>query len=908
MAELTIDQALQQGVEAHKAGQVQEADRLYTAILKAQPKHPDANHNMGVLAVGVGKVQEALPFFKTALEANPAKAQFWLSYIDTLIKLGKLADGKAVLDQAKSQGAKGNGFDQLEQRLHEAGEEPLVANQIFSEPQPKQPNILDTLKLDQAISLAKKKAKEGDPEEAKRIYQDILAKFPKNKRASDGLKGLAGRPVGKVSTVQDAPTAELQSLIALYNNGQLALVVEQAQNLTKQYPKAFAVWNLMGVSAAQIGQLDQAIFALKRVLAIKPDHADAYNNMGVTLQEQGKLEEAIEAYNKALVIKPDYADAYYNMGVTLQEQGKLEEAIEAYNKALAIKPDNAEAFNNMGNVLKEQGKLEEAIEAYNKALAIKPDNAEAFNNMGVTLKDQGKLEEAIEAYNKALAIKPDNAEAYLDMGVTLQEQGKLEEANHALMRAANIIIPQINHTTGTKVSEVLQLGYNLVLRTEEGACIKRYSSTKSFRRERNCLTQFSNQDFMPNAIAINNKDKFITTPFYKKLDISFGADYSQELILALEKMEALGISHNDISIFDELFTDDERLKIIDWESYSQGDEQTDKVRIYYDRCAYHAYNFMRNAKLDNYEPAFIVSDTPLDVPLGQITHFVVASYAIKESEYRQLKISNDAMLSKGAPNKKKYLSLIFKKVGSKAFANYAIIEGVSEVKKAIDEQIIFASDYMLRLWRFWWQKRFVTDETNPVFQYRRAGIKYRYDLISNVLQGLENNSLILDIGSNAGEVSEFIASLGFSVIGFEPDPKVWNISISKNISNCRLYNSEFDTEKINGGPAEAALLLSVFHRIWALKGSQAAIQELLKISENVQLIIFEGSSHLQRYGKRPPRFGSNDLDQCNRWHMDLFKKVLPHWTCQFIDHVPHTSTEPLRPFYILRKYSGEAPH
>ena len=87
MAELTIDQALQQGIEAHKAGQVQDADRLYTAILKAQPKHPDANHNMGVLAVGVGKVQEALPFFKTALEANPATAQFWLSYIDALIKL-----------------------------------------------------------------------------------------------------------------------------------------------------------------------------------------------------------------------------------------------------------------------------------------------------------------------------------------------------------------------------------------------------------------------------------------------------------------------------------------------------------------------------------------------------------------------------------------------------------------------------------------------------------------------------------------------------------------------------------------------------------------------------------------------------------------------------------------------------
>ncbi|MDA9347078.1 tetratricopeptide repeat protein, partial [bacterium] len=327
MTELTIDQALQQGIEAHKAGQVQEADRLYTAILKAQPKHPDANHNMGVLAVGVGKVQEALPFFKTALEANPSIGQFWLSYIDALIKLGKLADAKAVLDQAKSKGAKGDGFDKLEQRLKDAGQEPIKGKQVASEPQLKQPNILDTLKLDQAIKLAKKKAKAGSTEEAKRIYQDILTRFPKNKRASDGLKGLAGRPVGKVSTVQDAPTAELQSLIALYNNGQLALVVEQAQNLTKQYPKAFAVWNLMGASAAQIGQLDQAVFAFKRVLAIKPDNADALNNMGNALKEQGKLEEAIKAYNKALAIKPDNAEAYSNMGVTLKEQGKLEEAI-----------------------------------------------------------------------------------------------------------------------------------------------------------------------------------------------------------------------------------------------------------------------------------------------------------------------------------------------------------------------------------------------------------------------------------------------------------------------------------------------------------------------------------------------------------------------------------------------------
>ena len=102
--DLTLDQALQRGVEAHKAGKAEEADQYYTAILKAQPKHPDANHNMGVLAVGVGKFEQALPFFKTALEVNQSIEQFWLSYIDALIKLERQEDAYSVFRPSKSTG------------------------------------------------------------------------------------------------------------------------------------------------------------------------------------------------------------------------------------------------------------------------------------------------------------------------------------------------------------------------------------------------------------------------------------------------------------------------------------------------------------------------------------------------------------------------------------------------------------------------------------------------------------------------------------------------------------------------------------------------------------------------------------------------------------------------------------
>ena len=47
LTDLTINPALQKGIEAHKTRPVQEADRLYTTVVNAQAKRPDANHNLG---------------------------------------------------------------------------------------------------------------------------------------------------------------------------------------------------------------------------------------------------------------------------------------------------------------------------------------------------------------------------------------------------------------------------------------------------------------------------------------------------------------------------------------------------------------------------------------------------------------------------------------------------------------------------------------------------------------------------------------------------------------------------------------------------------------------------------------------------------------------------------------------
>ncbi|MBT5798693.1 MAG: tetratricopeptide repeat protein, partial [Alphaproteobacteria bacterium] len=299
MAKRTINQVLQQAVDAHKAGQLQEAHRLYAVILKAQPKNPDANHNTGLLVVGFGKIELALPFFKAALEANPRNAQFWYSHIIALIKLERFTDAKVLLDQSKSKGIKGFDFDQLEQRLNEA----IKALSI---------------KLDYAdanYNMGNALVEEHKLEEAIEAYNKAISIKPDYVDAYYNMGNI------------------------LQDQGKLEEAIEAYNKAISIKPDDADAYNNMGNALKEQGKLEEAIEAYNKAISIKPDYVDAHYNMGIALKNQGKLEEAIEAYNKVLAIKPDYAWAHNTMGNALKYQGKLEEAIEAYNKALAIKPD-----------------------------------------------------------------------------------------------------------------------------------------------------------------------------------------------------------------------------------------------------------------------------------------------------------------------------------------------------------------------------------------------------------------------------------------------------------------------------------------------------------------------------------------------------------------------------------------
>ena len=272
-----------------------------------------------------------------------------------------------------------------------------------------------SLSIDKVLRKAQSHIKAGELTEAEELYKQVLSKFPKNKKAIQGYQKLKAGISVKGSSKSEPPQEKIDELVGLYNQGQMAAVLDLAQVLTQLYPRAFMPWNILGAANKGVGRVQAASEAFKKVTELNPNYADGFNNLGATLQDQGKLDEAIASYNKALSLKPNYAEAYSNMGNALKDKGELDAAIDSYKQAIKIKPDYAEAYFNMGNVLHEKGELDAAIDSYKQAIKIKPDYAESYSNMGNALHDKGDLDAAIDSYKQAIKIKPGYADAYWNL-------------------------------------------------------------------------------------------------------------------------------------------------------------------------------------------------------------------------------------------------------------------------------------------------------------------------------------------------------------------------------------------------------------------------------------------------------------------------------------------------------------
>ena len=101
--------------------------------------------------------------------------------------------------------------------------------------------------------------------------------------------------------------------------------------------------------------------AYRRVLALDPDHADAYLNLGALLCEAKRCREAVALYDEALRRRPGEALLHFNRAVALEDQGRLVDALAAYNASLQLDPDLADAHYNAARLHEQLGDAKNAV-------------------------------------------------------------------------------------------------------------------------------------------------------------------------------------------------------------------------------------------------------------------------------------------------------------------------------------------------------------------------------------------------------------------------------------------------------------------------------------------------------------------------------------------------------------------
>jgi len=382
-----VAEMLQQAIERHRSGDLSGAEVLYRSILARDARHPDANHNIGLLLMGVGSPALALPHLQAALRANPSQGRYWLSCIDALMQASQIDAARQMLDVGVQHGLRGDAVETLQQRL--GGLATAHSGQTPAGDKPAQ-------------------APGGQT----------------NVRADEAAKGGAGAR-SRRCVLKQKERARLQTLLDQERDADLE---KAALSWSARYPHSGFAWNLLGVACQRRRRFAEAEAFYCRALDAEPRSAEACFNLGRMLQLRGATADAEMLFRRAIAAHPQFLEAHYSLGEVLGQLRRFAEAEAAYRRALVIQPNLAVIHNNLAVMLRHQDRPADAEFSARQALAHDPRLAEAWCTLGAALQDEGRLGEASDGYRRALALQPDLPAAWHGLLFCLSHGGETAPA------------------------------------------------------------------------------------------------------------------------------------------------------------------------------------------------------------------------------------------------------------------------------------------------------------------------------------------------------------------------------------------------------------------------------------------------------------------------------------------------
>ena len=281
---MDLGEILNEGLDLHQAGKLDQAEQKYRQVLDQEPGNQDALHFLGLISHQRGDVAAAADLIGRAIQIDEARATFHynLGTVRTAMKddTGAAACYRRALELAPDN-------------------------------------------FDAAYSLGTVLGQGGKPAEALQALEIALGIDPGDARSLT------------------AKSAVLETL------GRSGEAVAAARLATESDAGLFVAWTNLGTALGSTGQLTEAEAAHRRALQINPDYATGHYNLGNALNNLWRGPEARAAFRRALEIDPNSASARGNhlMNLIYDEDSDEARLFEEHQKWAAAGTPNA-TFEN----------------------------------------------------------------------------------------------------------------------------------------------------------------------------------------------------------------------------------------------------------------------------------------------------------------------------------------------------------------------------------------------------------------------------------------------------------------------------------------------------------------------------------------------------------------------------------
>jgi tetratricopeptide (TPR) repeat protein len=456
-------------------GQPQEAEKLLSALVKAEPGSAAAWNLLGAALDEQDKHEQAQVAFDQAARLAPRSASVWNNLGNHYVACGNPAK---ALDSFRKVLALDPAHPNANLQLARIA----VDRKDGAEALRRLAVLPDSESMGAAVALLRARALSMNGRKAESLLiLDRLEKSADSPAAwySIGL-ALAEQSefVRAEALLARAVEAEPANSDFLYSLGLAALRANHPQRAQQVAEAGLRIRPadpeflfLIGRALAAQKRFDDAILALVQARKLAPGRADILRFLAETSAQAGFVGDAALLFDEYLKLKPGDEFARFQRGMAYASAGKKQEAakdLEWYasrhpsdpaghfglgfsvttidperafdqlDKAIQLRPNYVEAHAIRGALYQRQGRPAEAVSDLEYVARESPDDVEALDLLGQAFLSLDRPADAAKVLQAAYQRSPDNPKILMHLGNALRNSGREEEGDRLLKKLADV--------------------------------------------------------------------------------------------------------------------------------------------------------------------------------------------------------------------------------------------------------------------------------------------------------------------------------------------------------------------------------------------------------------------------------------------------------------------------------------